>query len=338
MIDNLVRENIKKLQPYSSARKEFTGKMDVMLDANESPFGDLNRYPDPQQVSLKKLIGENVQLPIDNVFLGNGSDEIIDLLIRIFCEPGRDKIAISSPTYGMYTVNAAINNVEVIDVALSANFQIEIVEIEKLKTDVDCKILFICSPNNPTGNSIENIEEILENFKGIVVVDEAYIDFSDKPSFVNRIMKYERLVVLQTMSKSRGLAAARVGIAFANESIIEYLNKIKPPYNISLLNQQAAIDAMLDDVNYKKNLAAILQQKQQLKEALNSCKCVEHIFPSDTNFFLVRFKNAAVVFQELLKLGIVVRNREKEIKNCLRITVGTEAENSKLIKVLQAIK
>ena len=338
MIDNLVRENIKALQPYSSARKEFTGSMEVMLDANELPFGNLNRYPDPQQIQLKQLIGANAGVALGNVFLGNGSDEIIDLLIRIFCEPGKDKIAFCSPTYGMYTVNAAINNVQIIDVPLNQDFQIDIATLLNKTSNTNCKILFICSPNNPTGNSIENIDEILENFNGIVVVDEAYIDFSNKQSFVRSIKTNERLLVLQTMSKSRGLAAARIGIAFAGIPVIEYLNKVKPPYNISLLNQQAAITAMLDEKGYEANLKTISQQKETLMELLKTCKCVEHIYPSDANFYLVRFKNANSTFKTLLAQGIVVRNREKEIPGCLRITVGTEAENTKLINVLQAIQ
>lgn len=338
MIENLVRENIKALQPYSSARKEFTGSMEVMLDANELPFGNLNRYPDPQQIELKQLIRANAGVDLNNVFLGNGSDEIIDLLIRIFCEPGKDKIAFCSPTYGMYTVNAAINNVEIIDVPLNQNFQIDIATLLSKTSDKSCKILFVCSPNNPTGNSIENIAEILENFKGIVVVDEAYIDFSNKPSFVQTIGTNDRLLVLQTMSKSRGLAAARIGIAFAGATIIEYLNKVKPPYNISLLNQQAAIAAMLDEKGYEANLKTILQQKEILRAILDACECVEHIYPSDANFYLVKFKNTDSVFKALLAQGIVVRNREKEVAGCLRITVGTEAENNKLLNALQAIQ
>lgn len=337
MIDDLVRENIKALQPYSSARKEFTGSVEVMLDANELPFGQLNRYPDPQQVLLKSLIAANRNVPEQNVFLGNGSDEIIDLVIRILCNPRKDNIAFCSPTYGMYTVNAAINDIGIIDIPLNANFEIDTELLKEKTSEKNCKILFICSPNNPTGNSVKNIKEILDIFQGVVVIDEAYIDFSNQESFAQAAIETERILVLQTMSKSRGLAAARIGIAFAGEKMIQYLNKVKPPYNISELNQAAAIAAMKDDATYTTNLQTILQQKSLLESALTSCDCVLHIYPSDANFFLVKFKNAAAVFQELLQQGIVVRNREKEVESCLRITVGSEVENKKLIQVLKSI-
>lgn len=337
MIDDLIRENIKALQPYSSARKEFTGSVEVMLDANELPFGELNRYPDPQQLQLKSLISADRNIPIQNIFLGNGSDEIIDLVIRILCNPGKDSIAFCSPTYGMYTVNAAINDIGIIDIPLNRNFEIDTDLLKEKTSEKNCKILFVCSPNNPTGNSIKNIKEILDTFNGVVVVDEAYIDFSNQSSFAQAAIETDRILVLQTMSKSRGLAAARIGIAFGGEKMMQYLNKVKPPYNISQLNQSAAIQAMKDDATYKKNLDVVMQQKSFLETALTSCSCVLQIYPSDANFFLVKFKNATAVFQELLQKGIVVRNREKEIKGCLRITVGSEVENEKLIQVLKSI-
>ncbi len=337
-IDNLVRENIKKLQPYSSARKEFTGRVDVMLDANELPYGELNRYPDPQQVELKQIIGKKNGLNAANVFIGNGSDEIIDLLIRIFCEPGKDQIAHCTPTYGMYAVNAAINNVGVIEISLDENFEVDASIIMSATANQNCKILFLCSPNNPTGNSLANISQILDLFKGIVVVDEAYIDFSDRISLKKDIITDDRLVVLQTLSKSRGLAAARIGIAFAGESILKYLNKIKPPYNVSLLNQQAAVQAMIDEQRYEQNLNNIKEQKNILKISLGKCACVAHIYPSDANFFLVKFFDSDAVFQTLLRQGIVVRNRNQEVAGCLRISVGTQEENKKLINALNQIK
>jgi len=338
-IKNLVRKNILNLKPYSSARDEFKGENGIFLDANENPFGDLNRYPDPYQRKIKQKLSQLNQISADNIFLGNGSDEVIDLAFRIFCEPGKDKVLTFSPTYGMYEVSANINDVELINLALNEDFQIDLETLKPYLNDKNLKIIFICSPNNPTGNSIKNIEYILENFNGIVFIDEAYIDFSPEESFRNQIENYPNLIVSQTFSKAWGMASVRVGIAYASEEIIKFHNKTKPPYNISQLNQNAIFDA-LNDENIKliqNNIKLILNEKKLLIQSLEQLSLVKKIFPSDANFILIEVENADWIYQKLVDENVIVRNRNSVIKNCLRITVGSPEENLKLIETLKSI-
>lgn len=338
-IKNLVRKNILNLKPYSSARDEFEGENGIFLDANENPFGELNRYPDPYQLKIKQKLSELNQIPSENIFLGNGSDEVIDLAFRIFCEPKKDKVLTFSPTYGMYEVSANINDVELINVDLNNDFQIDLETLKPYFEDDNLKIIFICSPNNPTGNSIKNIKYILENFNGIVFIDEAYIDFSPEESFRNQIKNYPNLIVSQTFSKAWGMASVRVGIAYASEEIIKFYNKVKPPYNISQLNQDAILNTLNDEkINQvSENIKIILEEKKSLIQNLEKLDLVKKIFPSDANFILIEVDNANSVYQELVKKKVIIRNRNSVIKNCLRITVGSPEENKKLIETLQNI-
>ena len=338
-INELVRENVIKLIPYSCARDEFKGKAGIFLDANENPFGKLNRYPDPYQKELKQAISRIKGIPQENIFLGNGSDEIIDLCFRVFCNPGVDKILTFNPTYGMYEVSASVNDIKVIKVPLNENFHIDLEAAKPLLTEKKLKLIFVCSPNNPTGNSMNysDVEYIIANFKGIVIIDEAYIDFSDKPSFINMVDRYPNLVVMQTFSKAFGLAAARVGMAFANPLIINYFNKVKPPYNISTINQNAVLDRLKKVEKYKSQTLKIKKEKERLSLKLTRMKIAEKVWPSDANFILVKVKNAGYIYNMLVKQSIVVRNRSSVIENCLRITVGTASENNELVKVLNTI-
>ena len=338
-IKNLVRKNILNLQPYSSARDEFKGENGIFLDANENPFGELNRYPDPYQLKIKQRLSELNQISTENIFLGNGSDEVIDLAFRIFCEPKKDKVLTFSPTYGMYEVSANINDVELINVELNEDFQIDLESLKPYLNDENLKIIFICSPNNPTGNSIKNIEYILENFNGIVFIDEAYIDFSPEESFTNQIKNYPNLIVSQTFSKAWGMASVRVGIAYASEEIIKFYNKVKPPYNISQLNQDAILNTLNDEkINQvSENIKIILEEKKSLIQNLEKLDLVKTIYPSDANFILIEVDNANSVYQELVNQNVIIRNRNSVIKNCLRITVGSPDENKKLIETLQNI-
>ena len=338
-IKNLVRKNILNLQPYSSARDEFEGENGIFLDANENPFGELNRYPDPYQLKIKQKLSELNQISTENIFLGNGSDEVIDLAFRIFCEPKKDKVLTFSPTYGMYEVSANINDVELINLELNKDFQIDLENLKPYLNDENLKIIFICSPNNPTGNSIKNIKYILENFNGIVFIDEAYIDFSPEESFRNQIKNYPNLIVSQTFSKAWGMASVRVGIAYASEEIIKFYNKVKPPYNISQLNQAAILNTLNDEkINQvSENIKIILEEKKSLIQNLKKLNLVKTIFPSDANFILIEVDNADSVYQELVNQNVIIRNRNSVIKNCLRITVGSPDENKKLIETLQNI-
>ncbi|MPS73365.1 MAG: histidinol-phosphate transaminase [Chryseobacterium sp.] len=338
-IQKLVRKNILNLKPYSSARQEFEGENGIFLDANENPFGELNRYPDPYQRKIKQKLSVINQIPFKNIFLGNGSDEVIDLTFRIFCEPGKDKVLTFSPTYGMYEVSANINNVELINLDLNEDFQIDPETLKPYLSDENLKIIFICSPNNPTGNSTKNIKYILENFNGIIFIDEAYIDFSPEESFRNQIKNYPNLIVSQTFSKAWGMASARVGIAYASEEIIKFYNKTKPPYNISQLNQNSILDA-LNEENIKlvsENIKMILNERKLLIQNLAQLRLVKKIFPSDANFILIEVENADQIYQRLVDKNVIVRNRNSVIKNCLRITVGSPEENKKLVETLQNI-
>lgn len=335
-LENFIRPSILDLQPYSSARDEFKGLDGVFLDANENPYGTLNRYPDPNQTILKQKLADLKGVAATHIFVGNGSDEIIDLAFRIVCNP-KDKALTFSPTYGMYAVSAAINSVPLLTVPLNDSFQIDLDRLTPYLADPTIKLLFICSPNNPTGNSLDRnaIEFILQNFKGLVVVDEAYIDFTETPSLINLISEYPNLVVSQTFSKAWGLAGARIGIAYANAELISIFNKIKPPYNVSVLNQQAAIRALDNYDTYKEQLAAILLEKERLSTALLQSKSVKKIYPSDANFLLIVVDHADQLYQDLVEQQIITRNRTTQVANCLRITVGTPDENNALINALK---
>jgi histidinol-phosphate aminotransferase len=337
-LQKLVRQNIISLKPYSSARDEFSGEAGVFLDANENPFGDLNRYPDPHQQTLKDKLKDIKKLTSKQVFIGNGSDEVIDLLIRIFCNPSVDKIVVCPPTYGMYEVAANINDVMVLSVPLTEGFQLDTEALQQVISQSDpntLKLIFLCTPNNPTGNSIDNIEWVLANFNGIVVVDEAYIDFSERTSFIEKLALYPNLVVVQTFSKAWGLAAARIGIAYASETIIALMQKVKPPYNVSSLNQEAALKALDNEHVIVHQKAHILEQRTYLETSLSQLPIVKKVFPSDANFILIEVEDADKLYEHLVIKNIVVRNRNTIIKNCLRITIGTIVENQYLIEVLK---
>ncbi|MGV3767896.1 MAG: histidinol-phosphate transaminase [Chitinophagaceae bacterium] len=342
-LNNLLRENIKKLTPYSSARDEFKGEASVYLDANENSLGSpltkwYNRYPDPLQWKVKEKLSTIKGVRPENIFLGNGSDECIDILYRAFCDPGKDNIIICPPTYGMYEVSANINDVAIRKVPLTPAYQLNLEGIEDA-VDKHTKIIWLCSPNNPTGNSLnrEDVELVLNNFAGLVVVDEAYINFSRHRSFVQELEEYPNLVVLQTLSKAWGLAGLRLGMAFAGESIINIYNKVKPPYNISEATQELVLKA-LEEVGMVNDMIRILvDQRNQLAKALSQVELVQKIHPSDANFLLVQMPDANKVYNFLLEKGIVVRDRSKVTlcEGCLRITVGTEAENNKLVSALK---
>ncbi|MBS1627119.1 MAG: histidinol-phosphate transaminase [Bacteroidetes bacterium] len=341
-INNLIRENIKKLTPYSSARDEFSGEAKVFLDANENSLGSplpkwYNRYPDPHQLQLKEKISIVKNVAIKNIFLGNGSDECIDLLYRIFCEPKKDNVIIFPPTYGMYEVSGNINDIEVRKALLLDDFQLDLIHLENL-IDANTKIIWICSPNNPTGNSlnIEDIEFILNNFNGIVVIDEAYINFSKQHSFISALNDYPNLVIIQTLSKAWGLAALRVGMAFASTEIIDVFNKIKPPYNINQATQELAIKALEEVGQVNDMVRELVAMKVALIKVFQQIPIIEKVYSSDTNFLLIKIKDARKVYEFLLTKGIVVRDRSnvKLCDNCLRITVGTEKENTLLIDAL----
>ncbi len=342
-VENLLRENIKKLVPYSSARDEFQGEARVFLDANENSLGSpltvwYNRYPDPLQWKVKKTLSKIKGVPPENIFLGNGSDECIDILYRAFCNPGKDNVIINPPTYGMYEVSANINDVEVRRCLLLNDFQLDLVHLENI-IDENTKIIWICSPNNPSGNSMQrdDIETILNNFPGLVVIDEAYINFSRHKSFIQELADYPNLIVLQTLSKAWGLAGLRLGMAFASEAIIEIYNKVKPPYNINQSSQQLALKALEEVGQVNEMIKLIVDMREGLKKQLEFLPVVQKIFPSDANFLLVKMVDAKSVYDYLLQRQIVVRDRSRVelCEGCLRITVGTESENKELITALQ---
>lgn len=341
-LEKLVRENIKKLTPYSSARDEYSGEAKVFLDANENSLGSpltkwYNRYPDPHQLQVKEKISTVKNVVTKNIFLGNGSDECIDLLYRCFCEPKKDNVIIFPPTYGMYEVSGNINDIEVRKALLLDDFQLNLIHLENL-VDANTKIIWICSPNNPTGNSInrEDIEFILNNFNGIVVVDEAYINFSKQHSFISSLKDYPNLVILQTLSKAWGLAALRLGMAFASTEIIEVLNKVKPPYNINQATQEFAIKALEEIGQVNDMVRELVAMKVALIKVFQQIPIIEKVYQSDANFLLVKIKDARKVYEFLLTKGIVVRDRSnvKLCDDCLRITIGTESENTLLIDAL----
>lgn len=345
LLHKLLRPHISTLTPYSSARDEYSGKEGIFLDANENPFGSItsenfNRYPDPYQSELKKRISEIKNVSRDKIFLGNGSDEAIDLLIRAFCNPGKDNIIILPPTYGMYQVSADINDVAIKKVNLTVDFQIQPQEILQ-EVDEMTKIIFICSPNNPSGNPMkrEDILKVLDGFEGLVVVDEAYIDFSKEDSYISLLHQYPNLVVMQTFSKAWGLASLRLGMAFASPEIIQILNRIKPPYNISGLTQKTVLEALHQVDKMKKMVGEILKERDLLENRLKNMGQGLKIYPSDSNFLLVKIPGAKSIYDKLINERIIVRDRSRVVlcEECLRITVGTHSENEKLLEALTNI-
>ena len=331
------------MKPYSSARDEFKDlKADmVFLDANENPFETtLNRYPDPQQTALKELISKQKELPINQVLLGNGSDEVLDLIVRAFCEPNQDSILTLLPTYGMYSVLAQLNSIENIEVSLSKDFNINVDQVLK-QVKPSTKLLFICSPNNPSGNimDVNAVTRLLKAFDGLVVIDEAYIDFTTIESWMQHLNTFPNLIVTQTLSKAYGLAGIRLGTCYASKEIIAVLNKIKPPYNINSLTQQAAIEALQNN-EVSDQVSSILREREKLANALASCFFVKKIYPSDANFILIKVDDANKRYDELLRHGIVIRNRTTQLgcENCLRISLGTPAENKQLLTLLNTLK
>ena len=350
-LQKLVRENIRNLKPYSSARHEFTGKASVFLDANENAYGSplpspegegsvvrFNRYPDPLQWQLKFQLARIKGVPAENICIGNGSDEIIDLAYRIFCDPGKDNVIICPPTYGMYAVNANINDVEIRKVNLTNDFQLDVDGIIQA-SDGNTKLLFICSPNNPTGNNMNraDVEILLNNFPGIVIIDEAYINYSKQKTFIQELTEYPNLIVMQTLSKAWGLAALRLGLCYASLDIIDLFNKVKPPYNINEASQQIALHALKDTEPVNEWIRETVQQKQLIINELTGLSFVRRIYPSDANFILVKVTDADALYQFLATNEIVVRNRNKETgcENCLRISIGTQDENKILISKMK---
>ena len=343
-IDTLVRNNIKTMSSYSSARDDFKNDFDkklIYLDANESPFDSgINRYPDNKQTELKKVVSNIKNININQIVFGNGTDEILDLIVRVFCNPNKDKIITLPPTYGMYDVIAKTNGVENIEIPLKSDFSIDKNEILKLSSS-SIKILFLCSPNNPTGNSFDtnDLTDLIKVFNGVVVVDEAYIDFSSKQSLISLINDNNNLIITQTMSKAYGMAGIRLGMGFSNQKIINYLNKIKPPYNINVLTERKALEELNKIDEIKKNIDLVLNQRKLLVSCLEKLDFIEKIYKSDSNFLLVKVDNADLRYNQLLKNGIIVRNRSNQplCQNCLRITIGTENENKSLIKILNQL-
>ena len=343
-IDTLVRDNIKSMSSYSSARDDFKKENDkklIYLDANESPFDNgINRYPDNKHVQLKKVISKLKNVDKNQIIFGNGTDEILDLIVRVFCNPNRDKIITLPPTYGMYDVIAKTNGVENVEIPLKNDFSIDKNEILKLSSKTT-KVLFLCSPNNPTGNSfdINDLADLIKSFNGVVVVDEAYIDFSSKKSLISLINENNNLIITQTMSKAYGMAGIRFGMGFSNEKIINYLNKIKPPYNINVLTERKALEQLNKIDQIKIGIELVFEEKKLLVACLERLEFVEKIYESDSNFILVRVDNADLRYNQLSEKGIIVRNRSNQYlcQNCLRITIGTENENKSLIKTLSQL-
>ena len=340
-IKELLRDNIRRLAPYSCARDEFKGEASVYLDANESPYDNgTNRYPDPLQSEVKTLLSPIKKVRPSQIFFGNGSDEAIDLVYRIFCRPGFDNVVAPAPTYGMYQVCADINDIEYRAVPLTDGYQLDLPAM-KAAIDTNTKAIWLCSPNNPTGNVFakEDLLWFLDNVNAMVIIDEAYIDFSEKGTMVEMLDKYPNLIVLQTFSKAWGQAAIRLGIALASEEVIGYFNKVKYPYNVNILTQQHAIKVLNDVDRKERNVAEILAQRDILRDLLLSVPCVKEVYPSDANFLLCRVSDADAIYAYLQHKGIIVRNRNRVTlcANCLRITVGTPTENAEIYETLKEI-
>ena len=339
----LVRENVRGLKPYSSARDEYTsdGSKMVFIDANESPYSNgINRYPDPQQRQLKTLLAESFSLSPANILLGNGSDEVLDLIFRAFCEPHKDNVITMPPTYGMYKVLAGINAIENREVLLTESFELDVDRILE-SVNSKTKVIFLCSPNNPTGNSfsVKHIEYLLNNFQGLLVVDEAYIDFATQSSWLNKLGQFPNLMVTRTFSKAYGMAGLRLGVCYASENIITILNRIKPPYNINELTQRKAFQMIQNTALVEEQIAEILTERDRMIGQLAKISYVKEIYPTDANFILVKVDDADKRYQEILELGVVVRNRSTQplCYNTLRFTIGTPEENETLLKVLNSL-
>ena len=343
IIENLIRENIKSLKPYSSAREEFKNSASnlVYLDANENPFDTgLNRYPDPQQNLVKAALAKIKNVSREQLLLGNGSDEVLDLIFRVFCEPKVDTVIVLPPTYGMYEVLANTNDVGLIKISLLDNYQPNVDEILKAQNS-QTKLLFLCSPNNPTANSFnaDKIETLIKKFTGIVVIDEAYIDFSSQESWIRRLNEFPNLIVIQTLSKAYGLAGIRLGACYSSTKIISVLNKIKPPYNVNQLTQQTALKALQNSIKTNNEIAIIISERNKLIIDLEEISFIVKVYPSDANFLLVKVDNAIVRYHQLVEHKIIVRNRTNLplCENCLRFTVGTKEENKKLMNTLKLL-
>lgn len=337
-ISQFVRKNIAELQPYISFRDHFECQAPVLMDANESPFGEFNRYPDSTQKKLKNKIAVLKNIAPSQMAIGNGSDELIDLIIKIFCEPKKDSILMMSPSFAMYAFYAAINENKVRKLALDPNFEIVKSDFQEMAQEPSLKVFFLCSPNNPTGNSIKDIEFYVKNFNGIVVVDEAYIEFSNQKSCLELLDRYPNLIVLQTFSKAWGKAGARVGVAYASEEIIRLINTVKAPYNVNSLSQELIIQCIDNLSEFEKNVEDILIEKEWLNNELQKTVAIKKVFPTDANFFLVEFEDVDTIYQELLDCEILTSKRSPAIPNCIRINIGTREENKRLINILQNIQ
>ncbi|BEV03069.1 histidinol-phosphate transaminase [Chryseobacterium gambrini] len=336
-IKDLVRKNILELQPYVSFRDNNTFENPVFLDANESAFGELNRYPDSTQKELKEKLAVLKDVSAKQIAVGNGSDELIDLIVKVFCEPKKDAVLMMNPSFAMYRFYASVNENKVIKLNLNENFEIDKEEFLKISKEEKPKVFFLCSPNNPTGNSIEDIEFYIQNFEGIVVVDEAYIEFSGKKSCVELLGKFPNLIVLQTFSKAWGMAGARVGIAYASEEIIQLINTVKSPYNVNYLSLNKISELVINKEIINSNIENTLNEIFWLKNELETINCIKKVFPSDANFFLIQFENVDKVYQKLLENEILTSKRSPQIPDCIRINVGNREENNKLINVLKSI-
>lgn len=337
-INTLVRDNILKLQPYISFRDHNEFSSPVLLDANESPFGEFNRYPDSTQKKLKNKLAGLKKVSPSQIAVGNGSDELIDLIIKVFCEPKKDSILMMNPSFAMYGFYAAINENKVLKLDLDENFEIVKDDFLKIIQEQPIKIFFLCSPNNPTGNSIEDIEFYIQNFEGIVVVDEAYIEFSENKSSLELLDQYPNLIVLQTFSKAWGTAGARVGMAYASEEIIRLINTVKAPYNVNSLSQQLILETIDNEERLKENINSILKERLWLKEQFKEVDCISKVFPTDANFFLIELKNVEGVYDRMLENEILTSKRDPAIPGCIRINIGNRKENEMLITVLKNIQ
>ncbi|MCD0478307.1 histidinol-phosphate transaminase [Chryseobacterium sp. LC2016-29] len=336
-INRLVRKNILELQPYISFRDNNEFENPVLLDANESPFGELNRYPDSTQKKLKQKLSEIKNISANQIAVGNGSDELIDLIIKVFCEPKKDSILMMNPSFAMYGFYASINENKVIKLDLNTDFEIVKDDFLKISKDFKSKVFFLCSPNNPTGNSVKDIEFYIKNFNGIVVVDEAYIEFSGKESCIELLEKYPNLIVLQTFSKAWGMAGVRVGIAYSSAEIILLINTVKAPYNVNSLSSNKVIKLIDKPENVKQNIESILNEISWLENEFQSVNCIKKVYPTDANFFLIEFEDVEKVYDELLEKEILTSKRSPQIPNCIRINVGRREENIQLIEVLKSI-
>ncbi|MBN2639456.1 MAG: histidinol-phosphate transaminase [Bacteroidales bacterium] len=337
-INKLLRPHLLNRKPYASARDEFTEPAEIYLDANENPFPSAtNRYPDPRQVKLKAVVARLKEVQPEQVFIGNGSDEVLDLLFRAFCEPGQDNVIITPPTYGMYEVLAQINNILLKEAPLNTDYSLN-AELLLSQVEGNTKLIFLCNPNNPTGNLLDTtaVEQVLQSFNGLVVIDEAYIDFANNPGFLPQLQSYDNLVVVQTLSKAWGLAGLRLGLGFASPEIVQILDNIKPPYNINSNSQQEALKRLADPSKAKAQVQLIVLEREDMRKALESLPGVHRVYPSETNFLLVQIENATKIYHSLLQQGIVLRNRSGILhcNECLRITIGTPEENARVLKAL----